>query len=357
MDFHGSVDADFLNSISMFWLRAKPPTAQEHFAMGLAYICMMILGITGNSLVIFMFCRCRSLRTPANTLVINLALSDLGMMAKIPVVIYNSFNHGPALGTLACRIYGFVGGLTGTVSIGTLTAIAIERYYVIVYPLNGQRNSVQLRFVITFIWMYALFFSGIPLANIGLGQYVPEGYITCCSFDYLSPSFNAKIFLIVYFVCAWCTPFVTIAFCYMQILRAVAFANRVQCSKDRNKTEVKLAAVVFGVITLWFVAWTPYAIVALLGISKYRFHITPLGSMLPAFFCKAAACFNPYVYALTHPRFRQEMQRILMNERRRKSLQYITSFSRVATVATTRRVMRELTIISEEGVQQDTTPC
>uniref|UniRef100_A0A1B0EYB6 G-protein coupled receptors family 1 profile domain-containing protein n=1 Tax=Phlebotomus papatasi TaxID=29031 RepID=A0A1B0EYB6_PHLPP len=136
-------------------------------------------------------------------------------MAKIPVVIYNSFHHGPALGALgmfvnnsrgvmytnfsllpACRLYGFIGGLTGTVSIGTLTAIAIERYHVIVYPLSSQRSVAHLRIAIVFVWLYALFFSGIPLLDIGLGRYVPEGYITCCSFDYLNPTPRAKIFLV-----------------------------------------------------------------------------------------------------------------------------------------------------------------
>lgn len=31
---------------------------------------------------------------------------------------------------IVCRIYGFVGGLTGTASIATLTAISIDRYNV-----------------------------------------------------------------------------------------------------------------------------------------------------------------------------------------------------------------------------------
>lgn len=43
-------------------------------------------------------CRCRSLRTPGNILVANLALSDFFMLAKTPVFIFNSFNLGPALG-------------------------------------------------------------------------------------------------------------------------------------------------------------------------------------------------------------------------------------------------------------------
>ena len=42
--------------------------------------------------------RCRTLRTPGNILVANLALSDFLMLSKTPIFIFNSFNLGPALG-------------------------------------------------------------------------------------------------------------------------------------------------------------------------------------------------------------------------------------------------------------------
>lgn len=41
---------------------------------------------------------------------------------NLAILIFLSF--------IVCRIYGFVGGLTGTASIATLTAISIDRYNV-----------------------------------------------------------------------------------------------------------------------------------------------------------------------------------------------------------------------------------
>lgn len=215
--------------------------------------------------------------------------------------------HSPP-STAGCQTFGFVGALSGTVSISTLTAIAVDRYNVIVYPLNPNRSTtfMKARLMILFCWIYSLVFSGIPLLKIGLSSYVPEGFLTCCSFDYLTDEMDARIFMFIYFVAAWCVPFFLIAYCYSHILHVVVSANSIQSSKDKNKLEVKLAAVVFGVIALWFVAWTPYAIVALLGITGNQHLLSPLGSMLPAFFAKGAACINPYVYAVTHPRFRME---------------------------------------------------
>lgn len=67
--------------------------------------------------------------------------------------------------------------------------------------------------------------------------------------------------------------------------------------QEQKKKEMRLALVVLAIIGLWFVAWTPYAIVALLGIAGRQDLITPLSSMIPALFCKTASCLDPFVYA------------------------------------------------------------
>lgn len=212
-----------------------------------------------------------------------------------------------------CRLYGFFGGLTGVASICTLTAISIDRYFVVVYPLDPLRNITKLRsrLMVLIVWVYSIGFAIVPALDIGLSRYVPEGFLTSCSFDYLDRGTGARIFMFVFFVCAWAVPFAIITYCYYHILHAVAAAKQLQSNRDvRKRTEVKLAGVVLAIIALWFTAWTPYSIVALLGISGNEALITPLVSMVPAVFCKSAACIDPYVYAITHPRFQMEFRRM-----------------------------------------------
>ncbi|KAI8424368.1 hypothetical protein MSG28_002895 [Choristoneura fumiferana] len=121
-------------------------------------------------------CRCRSLRTPGNILVANLALSDFFMLAKTPVFIFNSFNLGPALGKTGCVIYGFVGGLTGATSIATLAAIALDRYWAVVRPLEPLRamTGVRARLLAAGAWLYAAVFAAVPALDFGYGRYVPR---------------------------------------------------------------------------------------------------------------------------------------------------------------------------------------
>lgn len=69
------------------------------------------MAIAGNYMVLKIFSRFGTLRTPANMLVINLAISDLLLMITlIPESVYNFFLGGPwQFGHLGCQIHAFCG--------------------------------------------------------------------------------------------------------------------------------------------------------------------------------------------------------------------------------------------------------
>lgn len=243
----------------------------------------------------------------------NLAISDLLMLAQAPVVVYNSFRLGPAAGDVICRLYGFLGGLTGTTSIITLTIISVDRYNGIVLSHKSKRKYNLI--TIFLIWIYSFIFSVMPALDIGFSRYVPEGYLTSCSFDYLDKSHSARVFMFIFFVFAWLIPFLTIVFCYSSIFSAVKSSENIQSNINKTNIEFKLAMTALRLIALWFIAWTPYASVALLGVSENEQYLTPFNSMLPAIFCKSAACIDPYVYAISNRAFKKEMKQFLFGYR------------------------------------------
>ncbi|XP_044313749.1 opsin, ultraviolet-sensitive [Drosophila rhopaloa] len=311
--YRDKYDLSYIAKVNPFWLQFEPPKSSTFLVMATLYFVISVVGCVGNAFVIFMFANRKSLRTPANILVMNLAICDFLMLVKCPIAIYNNIKEGPALGDVACRIYGFVGGLSGTCAIGTLTAIALDRYNVVVHPLQPLRRCSRLRsyLIILLIWCYSFLFAVMPALDIGLSVYVPEGFLTTCSFDYLNKETPARIFMALFFVAAYCIPLTAIVYSYFYILKVVFTASRIQSNKDKAKTEQKLAFIVAAIIGLWFLAWSPYAVVAMMGVFGLERHITPLGSMIPALFCKTAACVDPYLYAATHPRFRVEVRMLI----------------------------------------------
>ncbi|CAH1968552.1 unnamed protein product [Acanthoscelides obtectus] len=246
------------------------------------------------------------------------------MSLKSVVVVYNCYYKGPAFGDIGCRIYAFFGGLTGTTSIITLSVISFDRYFVIRFPLKRTFSKARIKICLAVAWIYGSIFSIVPALDIGFGKYAYEGYLTSCSFDYLTENKKIKTFIIIFFVAAWVVPFVLISFSYGNILNVVTSRASItkksresfrHMKEDTNKRqEVTVAKVAFTTVLLWFLSWTPYAIVALLGVSDQKHVITPLVSMFPALFCKTASVLNSYVYALSHPKFRMELKKICFRQ-------------------------------------------
>lgn len=193
-------------------------------------------------------------------------------------------------------------------------------------------TNLRAKVCVVITWIYGILFSVVPLLDIGLGSYVPEGYLTSCSYDYLTDNYNARLFIFIFFIAAWVIPFFLISYCYSSILSVVVtqrkFKGNIGASaestrhvkqEEKKKQELKLAMVVFLVIGLWFAAWTPYSVVSLLGICGRLDLIQPFYSMIPALFCKTASCADPFVYAFTHPRFKAEMAKMFFKSNGRAS--------------------------------------
>lgn len=70
-----------------------------------------------------------------------------------------------------------------------------------------------------------------------------------------------------------------------------------------SKAEIRVAKVAITNVLLWIIAWTPFSAVCVMAMCGHLQLITPLVSQLPAFFAKAACCFNPIVYAFSHPKY------------------------------------------------------
>lgn len=76
-----------------------------------------------------------------------------------------------------------------------------------------------------------------------------------------------------------------------------------------QSVEIRIAKACFTIFFLFVCAWTPYAIVALIGAFGDRKLLTPLATMIPAVCAKIVSCIDPIVYAISHPRYRQVLEK------------------------------------------------
>lgn len=55
--FHGDLDPNFVALINPFWLKFDPAPANAHYTLGIVHSFIMVIGLFGNALVIYMFIR------------------------------------------------------------------------------------------------------------------------------------------------------------------------------------------------------------------------------------------------------------------------------------------------------------
>ncbi|XP_046606735.1 rhodopsin-like isoform X3 [Neodiprion virginianus] len=305
------VPPEMLHLIDPHWYQFPPMDPLWHKILGLVMIVLGVLGWSGNGVVVYVFMLTPSLRTPSNLLVVNLAFSDFLMMIIMsPPMVINCYYETWVLGTLMCDIYAMVGSLCGCASIWTMTAIALDRYNVIVKGMSGTPFTIKKAILeILLIWMFGLVWSILPM--IGWNRYVPEGNMTACGTDYLSKAWLSKSYILVYSLFVYYLPLSTIIYSYYYIVSTVAAhekgmrdqAKKMNVASLRSgdnqaaSAEAKLAKVALTTISLWFLAWTPYLVINYVGVFNIA-KISPLFTIWGSLFAKTNAIYNPIVYGI-----------------------------------------------------------
>ncbi|KZC11099.1 PREDICTED: rhodopsin, long-wavelength isoform X2 [Dufourea novaeangliae] len=311
------VPTDMMHLIDAHWYQFPPLNPLWHGILGMVIGILGLISVSGNGMVVYIFLSTKSLRTPSNMFVINLAISDFLMMfCMSPPMIINCYYETWVLGPLFCEIYAMLGSLYGCTSIWTMTLIAFDRYNVIVKGLAGKPltiNGALLR--ILGAWLFSLIWTVAPV--LGWNRYVPEGNMTACGTDYFSRDIVSVSYLVLYSLWVYFVPLFLIIYSYWFIIQAVAAHEknmREQAKKmnvaslrttdgQNTSAECKLAKVALMTISLWFMAWTPYLVINFAGIFNLL-KISPLFTIWGSLFAKANAVYNPIVYGISHPKYR-----------------------------------------------------
>uniref|UniRef100_A0A3B3WYH7 G-protein coupled receptors family 1 profile domain-containing protein n=1 Tax=Poecilia mexicana TaxID=48701 RepID=A0A3B3WYH7_9TELE len=250
--------------------------AHAHYTIGVVILAVGITGMLGNFLVIYAFSRSRSLRTPSNIFIINLAVTDFLMcLTQTPIFFITSMHKHWIFGKKGCELYAFCGALFGICSMMTLMVIAVDRYVVITRPLAslGVMSHRKALCFVAAAWLYSMGWSLPPF--FGWSAYVPEGLMTSCSWDYMTFTPSVRSYTMLLFTFVFFIPLFIIIFCYCGIFRAIRHTTRaiskINCEGRRDsakrfhkmRSEWKMAKIALIVILLFVISWAPYSCAAL----------------------------------------------------------------------------------------------
>ena len=132
----------------------------------MTFSVMVIVNFIGNSLVISVVLLNKSMKTPINYLLMNLAVADMtvALFSSVQLIISPAISHPTgAKGTLLCKFLtgGNPAWIGAIASIFSLTALAFERYCAVLHPRSIRLKLTKRKILLLIIlcWFFSVVFT------------------------------------------------------------------------------------------------------------------------------------------------------------------------------------------------------
>ncbi|XP_067125803.1 prolactin-releasing peptide receptor-like [Centruroides vittatus] len=282
------------------------------------YVIIFLLGICGNVLVCYVVFRNKSMQTVTNFFITNLGLSDILLCTfAVPFTPLYMFMQEWVFGAVLCRLVPYAQGVSVYISAFTLMSIAIDRFFVIIYPFKPRLQLNVCYMIIVSIWSTGALLT-LPY-GIFMNMLADNGKWYC---DEVWPSeSNRRAFGFSTSILQFVVPFIIITFCYMRVCgklrRRAKFKPGAKSQKkeemERERTR-RTNRMLIAMVVIFGASWLPINMYNLI----VDFYIPASNwKYLSAFFflshavAMSSTCYNPFLYAWLNENFRKEFKTVL----------------------------------------------
>lgn len=293
------------------------------------YAVIVMLGVSGNSIVVFVVMRNPSMQTITNLFITNLAVSDVMMcLLAAPFTPLSAWMKSWVFGEVLCHLVPMTLGVSVFVSTLTSTAIAVDRYFVIVYPFRGRMKSMTCVILIVVIWVVscsislpmAIYQKVEPLDGDVEGE---NGVVYTCLEAWPKPT-DRRFFTLITLVLQYIVPCSIITFCYCRVSRVLRTRARAKIGAgraNRERHEVDLRRkrrtnrMLIAMVSIFVCCWFPLNVIHL--TSDYSASDIETWSYFHLLFFTAhviamsSTVYNPFLYGWMNENFRKEFLEVL----------------------------------------------
>ncbi|XP_006898074.1 PREDICTED: kiSS-1 receptor [Elephantulus edwardii] len=301
------------------------PRQVDAWLVPLFFTAVMLVGLAGNSLVIYVVCRDKQMRTVTNFYIANLAATDVTfLLCCVPFTALLYPLPAWVLGDFMCKFVNYIQQVSVQATCATLTAMSVDRWYVTVFPLRAlHRRTPRLALAVSLsIWVGSAAVSAPVLALHRLSP-GPRIY---CSEAFPSRALE-RAFALYNLVALYLLPLLASCACYGAMLRHLRRAavspapadgaRQGQLLSERaGAVRAKVSRLVAAVVLLFATCWGPIQLFLVLQA------LGPAGAWHPrsyaAYALKTCAhcmsysnsALNPLLYAFLGSHFRQAFRRV-----------------------------------------------
>ncbi|XP_072938864.1 neuromedin-U receptor 2-like [Epargyreus clarus] len=278
------------------------------------FVVSMILSVVGNVCTCAVIIRDRSMRTPTNYYLFNLAIADLMTALFVPIEI--TVLWIPDLfGKITGHIVFLFWDLLTNCSVLTILALTIERYIVISKPFLRHTLILNSRVfkILAINWTAAASFC---LLNVFYLYNIEEHTSVYIYFN--SPPSNQVVLLmavevLVFFI----FPMMVITMLYILIILKLktkhSLSHTPTFAKQNRSKAIKLLA---AIAASFFICWSPYCIIRIMAIipelrQKDYIYVWQVFCYLNCINSYASTAVNPILYSLMSRKFRRAFKELL----------------------------------------------
>ncbi|XP_077999614.1 prolactin-releasing peptide receptor-like [Glandiceps talaboti] len=302
---------------SRVWLNEMPHLAKV--ILSIIYGSTMLLTLLGNVLVIRVLSSPIHIKSEMNKLLVNLSVADICMVLFcMPFTFaYVVIRHW-VFGNIMCPLVFFIQQVSVSVSICTLTAIGIDRYFAVSNPIARKAAGSRSKYVVMATWIVAICLS-IPELVV-VRTFIDKTTIQC---NERWPDANtALVYEVVIVSISYVFPLCVLLVTYRKIGQClwkqdVPGNENAYTKSARRAQKVKTVRLLVIVVSAFFLCWLPIHVFNIVMATKPDIlkDVSSQSLAMIVFICcqwvaMANSFLNPIIYTFIKQGFRNDVRRL-----------------------------------------------
>ncbi|KAF2366922.1 G protein-coupled receptor rhodopsin-like [Trinorchestia longiramus] len=235
----------------------KPISAIASVISQIFMLIVFIVGLCGNTLVIYVVTRFSKMQTVTNLYILNLAIADELFVIGIPFLIITTYLGYWTFGSIMCKVYFITTALNQFTSSMFLAVMCADRYIAVCHPITSPklRTPIISRFVSLTAWTVSAMLITPVINYAGVLEY--QGQKNCNIYWPHDRNYEHMFTLTSFFI-AFAIPVTLFFIFYVLVLNKLKTVGPNKKSKEKKKSHMKVTKMVLTVITVYVFCYVPY---------------------------------------------------------------------------------------------------
>ncbi|XP_034255304.1 somatostatin receptor type 2-like [Thrips palmi] len=316
-DYMNSSDQNMTHPNMSMCSADVPPTAVRvaliRFTMAM-YAMVCVVGLLGNTLVIYVVLRFSKMQTVTNMYIVNLAVADECFLIGIPVLFTTMLLERWPFGESMCKVYMTTTSINQITSSIFLTIMSADRYVAVCHPISSPR--IRTPFISKVVSLTAWTASALLMVPVFMyaNTMVRDEASSCNILWPESENVSGQTAFTLYsFILGFAIPLVLIFVFYILVIRKLKTVGPKNKSKEKKKTHRKVTKMVLIVITVYVLCWLPYWIMQVALIftpsNQCQTSFTVTVFLFTGCLSYSNSAMNPILYAFLSDNFKKSFMK------------------------------------------------